>query len=343
MAMKQAQLVVSPFSVLVGVAIAAGGGNKLPQALPWLVASSAWFALCLFQLFATASKVSEDAQVRAPDAQAERHGLEKYEHKVGGHTSPDGLDVCLLHHNQDEVLKRLQPQPYTLRELAFYGREMPEHQEGLLQPVMRYLPQFYGVHDIDSMSYLRLQNLMRQYSKPCILDVKVGRRCYEVSAPEDKKDRERQKYPYQETVGYRVAGLKVWDAERGAFFEEIRQGKNRTEADMLRGKDVETYLAGCSSTEQKLEVTRQLDEHLAKLEQFLAQQTYFEFCAVSLLFAYEGDPQVAPQHRVAPFVWLVDFAHTIAGCSAVDDNFLFGLRMFRTVMAGVRQRLEHAN
>mmetsp|Transcript_23310 Transcript_23310/g.73006 ORF Transcript_23310/g.73006 Transcript_23310/m.73006 type:complete len:230 (-) Transcript_23310:2317-3006(-) len=217
----------------------------------------------------------------------------------------------------------------------FYSRELPEQEHGALREILPYLPRFYGDIEVGGMQYLRLENLMRDYRRPCILDVKIGRRCYETTAPNDKKAREHKKYPYQQVVGYRAAGLKVWQPERGEYFELIRHSKTRTEVELWTGKDMEIYLSGVPPSYAS-EILEVLEGHMDLLVRYFERQSYFEFCAVSLLFAYEGDAEVPLADRAAPFVWLVDFAHTIAGCSQVDDNFLYGLRTFRDVMKRVR-------
>ena len=48
-----------------------------------------------------------------------------------------------------------------------------------------------------------------RFQKPCILDVKVGRRVWDDFAERDKIEREKKKYPPQEILGFRIIGMRV--------------------------------------------------------------------------------------------------------------------------------------
>ena len=48
-----------------------------------------------------------------------------------------------------------------------------------------------------------------RFRKPCILDVKVGRRVWDDFAERDKIEREKKKYPPQEILGFRIIGMRV--------------------------------------------------------------------------------------------------------------------------------------
>ena len=50
---------------------------------------------------------------------------------------------------------------------------------------------------------------MTRFNKPCIMDVKVGRRVWDDFAQPDKIDKEKKKYPLQEIIGFRVTGMRV--------------------------------------------------------------------------------------------------------------------------------------
>ena len=254
-----------------------------------------------------------------------RRRLVAYEHKVGGHQSSDGMDLCRFA-GRDEVLKRLQPQPYVLQERRFYEEHLPRHRDGVLRPILRYLPRFRGVTAAQGFTFLRLENLMSQFRKPCILDIKVGRRCYEPGASEAKKAKERKKYPFQQVVGYRAAGIKVWRGEDGGYLEMIRHSRTRTEQELRRGEDLLIYLQDASGW--RGDVLAAFEEHVGALLQWFRRQTEFHFISASLLFAYEGDPH----GRAEPRVWLVDFAHTFAGMDSPDDNFLSGIAFLHQIL-----------
>ena len=60
-----------------------------------------------------------------------------------------------------------------------------------------------------SDQFIKLEDVASRFHKPCILDVKVGRRVWDDFAERDKIERERKKYPQQEILGFRIIGMRV--------------------------------------------------------------------------------------------------------------------------------------
>ena len=54
-----------------------------------------------------------------------------------------------------------------------------------------------------------MEDVASRFRKPCILDVKVGRRVWDDFAERDKIEREKKKYPPQEILGFRIIGMRV--------------------------------------------------------------------------------------------------------------------------------------
>ena len=54
-----------------------------------------------------------------------------------------------------------------------------------------------------------LEDLTASFSKPSILDLKLGKRVWDDFADQEKIDRELKKYPAQESLGFRVIGMRV--------------------------------------------------------------------------------------------------------------------------------------
>lgn len=49
------------------------------------------------------------------------------------------------------------------------------------------------------------------FKAPCIIDIKIGTNTYEPNAPLDKIKREQNKYHFQQEIGFRIVGFKVFD------------------------------------------------------------------------------------------------------------------------------------
>ena len=59
-----------------------------------------------------------------------------------------------------------------------------------------------------------MEDIVSRFRKPCIMDIKVGRRVWDDFAEQDKIDREKKKYPPQEIIGFRIIGMRVSMRER---------------------------------------------------------------------------------------------------------------------------------
>ena len=57
--------------------------------------------------------------------------------------------------------------------------------------------------------FLKLEDITHRFRRPCIMDVKLGRRVWDDYAEQDKIDREKKKYPAQEIIGFRIIGMRV--------------------------------------------------------------------------------------------------------------------------------------
>ena len=60
-----------------------------------------------------------------------------------------------------------------------------------------------------SDQFIKLEDVASRFRKPCILDVKVGRRVWDDFAERDKIEREKKKCPPQEILGFRIIGMRV--------------------------------------------------------------------------------------------------------------------------------------
>ncbi|CAI5512536.1 unnamed protein product [Closterium sp. Naga37s-1] len=149
-----------------------------------------------------------------------------------------------------------------------------------------------------------MEDLTRNYTKPCIMDIKqMGRKTWvkeatATSGPKTQPPPPRARWAVEVkdatttsgTLGYRVAGMQVQDSSTGAMWRADRK---------------------------------------------FAQQTSFHFFSASILLIYEAN---TAEHEGAeakeegkeagrgaahpPSLRLVDFAHAIDAQGKVDENFL---------------------
>ena len=60
------------------------------------------------------------------------------------------------------------------------------------------------------MSYIKLENLVSKYRKPCVVDIKMGKKTYDPEAGPSKIAKEMTKFPYVEKFGFQFTGMQVF-------------------------------------------------------------------------------------------------------------------------------------
>jgi 1D-myo-inositol-tetrakisphosphate 5-kinase/inositol-polyphosphate multikinase len=262
-------------------------------------------------------------------------------HQVGGHRHVDGKLGFLRRMGQEDILyKPVQPGIKGSTEVQFYqslfgDAELPREVVSLRQLV----PGYYCKETIRDRAgnlheFLKLEDITHRYKKPCIMDVKVGRRVWDDFAEKDKIDRERKKYPAQETLGFRIIGMRVYQPSTGDYvYYDKWYGRSITENTALQA--VRNFFV-CGEV-NRVDVIPAI---LGKLQLFLGwfrTQTSLRLFATSLLLVYEGAPANHPDKPAPPVdIRLVDFAHTYESVSSegeTDNNTLYGLENFEQCLS----------
>lgn len=173
-------------------------------------------------------------------------------HQVAGHMY--GKDkVGILQHPDGTVLKQLQPPPRGPRELEFYTMVYAaDCADAVLLELRKHLPKYYGVWSPPSAPndvYLKLEDVTHKFNKPCIMDVKIGRKSYDPFASAEKIQQQVSKYPLMEEIGFLVLGMRVYHLHsdsyetqnqhygRGLTKESLKEGEHRSGAGCCRQQD----------------------------------------------------------------------------------------------------------
>jgi len=250
------------------------------------------------------------------------------ETQIAGHGSCNDGQRGMLMHESGFVLKPVQAPPKGLREVSFYQTISTSTTETDVK-FKRLTAKFFGTDSVklangDLSEYLVLENLTQGFSKPCVMDVKIGSVTYGPDASEAKKGKEAQSYagtkiPY----GFSVLGI-ISNSNRG--FKRLTKafGKSLSEDnidDVLDNflslpRGFAKIVAGC--------FLEKLDEFL----DFFSKQTTYHVYASSLLFVYDYDALESENCNLGDIVRLklIDFAHVFPGNGELDRNFLFGLK-----------------
>jgi 1D-myo-inositol-tetrakisphosphate 5-kinase/inositol-polyphosphate multikinase len=249
--------------------------------------------------------------MNAPHRLLEAKNLAKPNHRVAGH------DTFL--HDGQSIYKLVNTSKKTaLDEIKFYEQQLP-----LLPTLIPFVPHFRGVfslHDIqidDYVSYMGMEDVTLPFSKPCVIDFKMGTKTYWYDAPEEKIKHELEKGPHQAELGFRISGMRSYRADTNHY--EVT--KNRRHVMALTPDAISDFLL--EFYHGRVELVPSIVEELRKLKRvFEEDNTSLKFFCASLLVIYEGDVNAKPQTRIA----LIDFAHVKEIQNEDRDyGFIFGL------------------
>ncbi|XP_053548206.1 inositol polyphosphate multikinase [Bombina bombina] len=230
-------------------------------------------------------------KARAESGHKALNGCVPLSHQVAGHMY--GKDkVGILQHPDGTVLKQLQPPPRGPRELDFYNMVFANDcTDRNLLDLQKYLPKYFGTWSPTGSAndlYLKLEDVTRKFNKPCIMDVKIGRKSYDPYASSEKIQQQVSKYPLMEEIGFLVLGMRVLDVHADTYETHNQHyGRNLTKETIKNGISRffhnGTYLrkdavAGCIAKVQSI-------------LQWFENQENLNFYASSLLFVYEGSSQ----------------------------------------------------
>uniref|UniRef100_A0A2K6ENQ2 Kinase n=1 Tax=Propithecus coquereli TaxID=379532 RepID=A0A2K6ENQ2_PROCO len=194
------------------------------------------------------------------------NGCVPLSHQVAGHMY--GKDkVGILQHPDGTVLKQLQPPPRGPRELEFYNMVIFKTKIFCFSGKILE-PGFSLITDL----YLKLEDVTHKFNKPCIMDVKIGRKSYDPFASSEKIQQQVSKYPLMEEIGFLVLGMRVrMIIKNNIFWGPVRFFHN-----------------GFSLRKDAIAASIQ---KIKKILQWFESQEQLNFYASSLLFVYEGSSQ----------------------------------------------------
>ncbi|KAG7355779.1 inositol polyphosphate kinase [Nitzschia inconspicua] len=183
----------------------------------------------------------------------------------------------------------------------------------LLRRLELFTPEYFGVveythenlrsnetgnYGTDYNSHLLLHNLTSHFSRPCVVDLKMGTETFEPDAPADKKLREKAKYPAQVEMGFRLVAMRIYnngdteaDEDGYIYFPktfgrslERRDSVKRALRKFFGGSDLPTHVQMNRGKAIKRILTQ-----LNLIKKWFKDNTVFMFSASSILLVYEGD------------------------------------------------------
>ena len=186
-----------------------------------------------------------------------------------------------------------------------------------------------------------LEDLNYAFHRPCVLDVKVGRRHYDDDATQEKRRRhiEKSKNTTSLEYGVRFTGMQCFkiDCEEGRYaFRDKYHGRR------LKGQDLGPELTWFFHNTSRLraECIVIILDKLRRIYRRLEEQKHFKFYSSSILLMYEGDPN-AP---VRADLRMIDFAHTQwINESDGDPGYLFGIHTLIRLLEEILEKCNNNN
>ena len=257
---------------------------------------------------------------------------EPLEHQVAGHfygrskTKFGLLQRC----STGDVLKPLLNPPRGPREQQFYVDMFSSGVSAERRALRPFLPNFLGTYEFAGMSYLILENIMRPFRYPCVIDIKLGRITYDCEATPEKVRRQIEKFQPAAEIGFQLLGWKVYrPAEHVYVYHDKRCARSLTKDELVYAL---ANFFGAPDYDHRT-LVRAVVDRLEALADVMSKQYDFTLIASSLLIVYDGErrpTRESPSTASADIpvdVRLVDFAHVFpSSTTSADENLLFGLR-----------------
>ncbi|XP_066456875.1 inositol polyphosphate multikinase [Eleutherodactylus coqui] len=222
------------------------------------------------------------------------NGCVPLSHQVAGHMY--GKDkVGILQHPDGTVLKQLQPPPRGPRELDFYNMVFSNDcTDPKLHDLRIFLPKYFGTWSPPGTTndlYLKLEDVTRKFTKPCIMDVKIGQKSYDPHASAEKIQQQISKYPLMEEIGFLVLGMRVYHMDSDSFETQNQHFGRSLTKDTIKHGLSKFFNNGCHLRKDAVSACLQKVQNILH---WFENQDILHFYASSLLFVYDGScPQPA--------------------------------------------------
>jgi len=262
---------------------------------------------------------------------------------AGGHAEnfkgeADGTLWKTTDHNEASVLEMLSKNPLSKNCVP----KIYDIQEGVAGPVTAR-QEGVTTKAEDTGVRVRMENLTKDFQKPCIMDVKFGVRSYEQAgypSKPGKRDRLAQRDAATTTLkmGMRLSGMTVVRSDGSVHQREAHEFGRTLDPEGFIDEITDFFCEG----PERLSAPRRTDaaaaqSQMAQIEKFFAVQTKLSFVGSSILFVREGDAAAIRSGAAPPVVRMIDFAHTIPpeGGPCVDIGYHYGAQNMVAILGAI--------
>ncbi|XP_072050502.1 uncharacterized protein [Amphiura filiformis] len=219
-------------------------------------------------------------------------GCKPLSHQVAGHIHGKGKTKAgLLQDCDGAILKPIQTQSRGKKEQSFYVNvgKADVQTNPVLCSIRPLVPRFWNIFSLirfPTVVYLKIDDVTKKFRKPCIMDVKIGLQSWEDGAPPEKIKIALFKYPYLQTVGFQILGMRVFHPASGEYeCQDKYYGRSLDQSKVIEG--LARYLNVGENF--RVDALRALLDKLEQIKNWFEGQQKYQFYSSSLLLVYEGD------------------------------------------------------
>lgn len=140
-----------------------------------------------------------------------------------------------------------------------------------------------------------LENLSYPFVRPCTIDIKLGSRLWDDDVSPEKRKRleEVSKHTTSGCLGFRVSAMRIWNVNEETYHSYSKEwGKSLTVSTISEG--LNKFLSAVEAKELRSRVVSEWINSLTQIQEVL-NKVEVRMYSSSLLFIYEGDPEVLMQ------------------------------------------------
>ncbi|KAH0479818.1 MAG: hypothetical protein KVP17_001790 [Porospora cf. gigantea B] len=261
------------------------------------------------------------------------HLLTVYKHQVGGHADSmkkaRGSSLLLKpFHATEAFFYRFASAPSSLPVLpeSWYSGPVRPQEAQVLAELQEFLPRYHGSASVESenggvKTYVQLEDIIHEFRRPCVLDIKMGRRQRKLNPTPEKTLRQIEKSfsTTSHALGFRLCGCQVFDETRDVWTYRDKYACRR-----LPRSDIEASLMEWlwNGTRHHVEVIPELVKRLRGLRNIVKDLQGYRLWSSSLLLVYDSiSPKESLDVRVIDFVNCHRFGSEVGH----DEEYIYGL------------------
>ncbi|PAV62279.1 hypothetical protein WR25_14772 [Diploscapter pachys] len=153
--------------------------------------------------------------------------------------------------------------------------------------------------------FMLFENIVAQYARPCVLDLKIGTRQHGDDASESKRHRQlmKCKQSTSSTLGVRMVGMQIYETATKTYSYVEKQEGRRIDIECFRAY-VQRFVKTCGRARAS-----RLRQKLRLLRSILAETDGYRFFSSSILIAFDAEAADSSADE-AVRVHLIDFANS---------------------------------